>query len=111
MPLSSWPSSPVPNLDASIGQTVRATAADMLTENASTKPNSENRLPTKPGMKDTGMKTAARVAVVESTEKTISCVHSTAAARPGAHHAMPGDVLDDDDRVIDDETGGDHERQ
>ena len=79
--LSSCPSSPVPNFEASIGQTVSATAAEMLTENASTKPNSENRLPTSPGMNETGMNTAASVAVVASTAKTISLVPRTAAAR------------------------------
>ena len=83
-----------------------------MTENASTKPNSENRLPTMPGMNEIGTNTAASVAVVASTANTISRVPMHGGgARPGAHGAVARDVLDDDDGVVDDEAGRDDERQ
>ena len=72
---------PAPILAASIGQRDSATNEETATENAITKPNSENRLPTMPGMNETGTNTAASVAVVESTANTISRVPITAAAR------------------------------
>ncbi|MNY15844.1 hypothetical protein D3C86_1490780 [compost metagenome] len=54
---------------------------DRPTAKASTKPNSRNRPPSWPGRKESGMKTAASVAVVAMTAKKTSCVPRTAAAR------------------------------
>ena len=67
--------------EASIGQSDSATTADSRTDIASTKPNSRNSPPVCPGRKDSGMKTAASVAVVAMTAKNTSRVPSTAAAR------------------------------
>ncbi len=77
----------MPSFAASMGQTVSATSDEIVTENARTKPNSENRLPTMPGMNEIGTNTATSVAVVASTAKTISRVPRTAAARAPAPKA------------------------
>ncbi len=83
-----------------------------MTAKASTKPNSENSRPATPGKNEIGMKTAISVAVVESTAKNTCLVPSTAAARgPEPEAALARDVLDDHDGVVDDEAGGQHERE
>ncbi len=64
-----------------MGQSVSATIDDSVTEKARTKPNSRNNPPTWPGRKESGMNTAASVAVVAMTAKNTSRVPSTAAAR------------------------------
>jgi len=67
--------------DASIGQSDRATMDDIVTDIASTKPNSRNSPPALPGRNDKGMNTAANTAVVVMTAKKTCRVPRTAAAR------------------------------
>ncbi len=59
-----------------------------------------------------GMKTAASVAVVETTAKNTSRVPITLAARTDRPMFAPADdVLQHDDRVVDDHAGRQHQRQ
>ena len=52
-----------------MGQRDSATIEEIVTDIASTKPNSLNKPPALPGRKDNGMKTAAKTAVVVMTAK------------------------------------------
>ena len=75
-----------------------------------TKPNSEKSRPAVPGKNEIGMNTAASVAVVASTAKNTCRAPSTAAARgPMPMRAVPLDVLQHHDGVVDDEAGGEHD--
>jgi hypothetical protein len=62
-------------------------------------------------MKSSGISTATSEKVSEMMVKAISREPFSAASSGGAPASMwRADVLDDDDRVVDDEAGGDHQR-
>ena len=96
--------------DASIGDSVSATKHDSSTAKARTKPNSAKSRPAVPGKNEIGMNTAARVAVVaRHGEEDLAGAEHGGGARAEAETALARDVLDDDDGVIDDEAGGQHQ--
>ena len=60
------------NLEHIMGDKVRATKPDTITEPAKTKANSANKRPVRPGVKARGANTAAKVKVMDTTAKAIS---------------------------------------
>jgi hypothetical protein len=73
----------------SIGVSVNATSAEMITAPAIVTPNSRNSRPDMPPMNSSGKNTIARVMVVEMTAMKISRVP----AMPAASGAMPASIL------------------
>ena len=97
---------------ASIGVSVSATTSEIITEAATVMPNSERKLPTMPSTKITGMKTTAIETVEAVAAKAISRVPLRGGlVRRLAELAVPLDVLEHDDRVVDHDADGERERE
>ena len=88
---------------------------EMRIDTASVIANSRNSRPTTSPMNSSGISTAISENVSEMIVNAICCVPLSAASSGGfALLDVARDVLDDDDRVVDDEAGGDgqrHQRQ
>ena len=96
--------------EASIGHSVSATKAESSTAKARTKPNSEKRRPATPGKNEIGMNTAhERRGGREHGEEHLLGAEHGGGARAEAEAALARDVLDDDDGVVDDQAGGEHQ--
>ena len=94
-----------------MGVVVSETTSETAIATESVTANSRKSRPTIPPMKRIGMKTAMSETLIERTVKPISRRPWSAAsngATPGLEVAR--DVLDDDDRVVDDEAGRDRQR-
>ena len=94
-----------------MGVVVSETTSETPMATESVTANSRKRRPTMPPMSRMGMKTATSEVDIERTVKPIS-LEPTMAASNGLQALLEvaGDVLDDDDGVVDDEAGGDGER-
>ncbi len=88
---------------ASIGVSVSATKSEIITEPATVRPKSRRNEPTRPCTKSTGTNTAATEKVAAVAAKAISRVPFDAAveAASSPELAVPLDVLEHDDRVVD----------
>ena len=98
-----------------IGVSVSDTTAEMTIVAASVMANSWNSRPTTSPMNSSGISTASSDTVSEMMVKPICCrALERRLERRVAAFEIARDVLDDDDRVVDDEAGGDgqrHQRQ
>ena len=85
---------------------------ETITAPASVSANSTKSRPVRPGVNASGANTAASVSVIATTAKPISFTPFSAAwngAQPFLD--VPEDVLEHDDRIVDDEADREHERE
>ena len=93
---------------ASSGISVSASTSEISTAAESVSDSARKNCPTTPDSRPSGANTTTVVSVELTTGAISSAIASaTARRRPVLHAAM--DVLDDDDRVVDDEADGDRE--
>ena len=96
-----------------IGVSVKLTSSDTITANAIVRPKLCMKRPTMPLMKPTGTKIATSDSVVAITARPISLVAFD--RRLHRRHALlldePVDVLQHDDRVVDDDADRERQRQ
>ena len=98
----------------SAGLRVSALTAEISIETETATANWRNNCPLMPGMKATGTNTDSRTSVMAMIGPVISAIAFLVAVRDRQlgfllHHAL--DILDHDDRVVDDDADGQHQRQ
>ena len=97
---------------AIIGVSMRATSSENITATAAVKANGRKNSPGMPPMNATGTNTAHNVSVVATTARPISIAASVGCfQRFLAVAQMPHDVLDFDDRVVDQHADDQRQRE